>query len=409
MRIEAESCSEFGCAKEISQDDLQTVINDMMKKGCLSESHRKNASGFNTVYITTGVRVELLWKHQLSFSLTKAKKTKNEMVKSDLEVEVNPRLPPAYQEKLLRELMELREKLKEMKVFTALTGPVLEEISITVPTTEAELLTMDRVTPNTVNRFGAVLLECIHKFLDENHIVLKQPFCSRGLMRKQQEAAMREQAEQAMKVVRNVQTVQPLSSQPLQQIEQRNRLALPVSQYFPPQSPTVLPPNPNSALQSLNPLLPNPNSTLQSLNPLPPNQLNDIDLDEEMLKACEGIEQEILRERSQTESTSSSPASGIVNHSRYFTSQKSEGTQISEIRSSPGSTQSSPQKVNSVMKIGLRSMLVRKVVKNCEPVDCDSSLSSIVTEGSSLLGATQILKRPFSQDIYDLTLPESKL
>ena len=194
MRIEAEQCNEFGCANEVSQDDLQTIINDMMKKGCLSESHRKNASGFNAVYVTTGVRVELLWQHKLSFSITKAKNTtKNAAMTSKEDVEVIPRLPPMYQEKLLQKLMDMRESLKDAKVFTALTGPVLEEISITVPTTEAELLTMDRVTPNTVNRFGAALLECILQFVKENHIELKLPFCSRGLIRKQQEAAVREQ------------------------------------------------------------------------------------------------------------------------------------------------------------------------------------------------------------------------
>ena len=219
-----------------------------------------------------------------------------------------------------------------------------------------------------------------------NHIELKQPFCSRGLIRKQQEAAVREHTEQTMKAERSVQTVQ---SQP------KNRLALPASQYF-------APPNPTATFVNSSGISPSP---YPAQDPLP---LNDIDLDEEMLRACEGIEQEILRERSQTESASPPSVSGTANSSRYFTSQKPSTTQTREV-SLPGSAQTSPQKMNSVMKTGLRSMLGRKVVKNREAVDYDSSFSSAVADSSSLLGTTQVLKRPFSQDIYDLTLPEPKL
>ena len=61
----------------------------------------------------------------------------------------------------------------------------------TVPTTQDELVTLDRITPQFASKYGNVFLQLIQLFLDTNGITLQTPFVSRGLLRRKQQEAFR--------------------------------------------------------------------------------------------------------------------------------------------------------------------------------------------------------------------------
>ena len=68
---------------------------------------------------------------------------------------------------------------------------VLYEMAWTVPTTQDELVTLDRITPQFASKYGNVFLQLIQLFLDTNGITLQTPFVSRGLLRRKQQEAFR--------------------------------------------------------------------------------------------------------------------------------------------------------------------------------------------------------------------------
>ena len=216
LRCRAESSPQLRCGKELEKNLLLQVVNSLTSKDCLRICYRTNPSGFRHAYPQLGQNVDRLWSGQLPILLTVAKKaktpkkpakqpcatpegaTENGLVENELVTEITPRLSEAAQREFRIALTACRNTLVSIygNGVTILTNSVIEELAATVPTTEDELLTIDKITPIFVKKFGEPLLRFIRTHLHDSQIVLTTPFCSRGLLRRRQQEVVRQQVRQ---------------------------------------------------------------------------------------------------------------------------------------------------------------------------------------------------------------------
>lgn len=216
LRCRAESSPQLRCGKELEKNLLLQVVNSLTSKDCLRICYRTNPSGFRHAYPQLGQNVDRLWSGQLPILLTVAKKaktpkkpakqpcatpegaTENGLVENELVTEITPRLSEAAQREFRIALTACRNTLVSIygNGVNILTNSVIEELAATVPTTEDELLTIDKITPIFVKKFGEPLLRFIRTHLHDSQIVLTTPFCSRGLLRRRQQEVVRQQVRQ---------------------------------------------------------------------------------------------------------------------------------------------------------------------------------------------------------------------
>ena len=216
LRCRAESSPQLRCGKELEKNLLLQLVNSLTSKDCLRICYRTNPSGFRHAYPQLGQNVDRLWSGQLPILLTVAKKaktpkkpakqpcatpegaTENGLVENELVTEITPRLSEAAQREFRIALTACRNTLVSIygNGVNILTNSVIEELAATVPTTEDELLTIDKITPIFVKKFGEPLLRFIRTHLHDSQIVLTTPFCSRGLLRRRQQEVVRQQVRQ---------------------------------------------------------------------------------------------------------------------------------------------------------------------------------------------------------------------
>ena len=216
LRCRAENSPQLRCGKELEKNLLLQVVNSLTSKDCLRICYRTNPSGFRHAYPQLGQNVDRLWSGQLPILLTVAKKaktpkkpakqpcatpegaTENGLVENELVTEITPRLSEAAQREFRIALTACRNTLVSIygNGVNILTNSVIEELAATVPTTEDELLTIDKITPIFVKKFGEPLLRFIRTHLHDSQIVLTTPFCSRGLLRRRQQEVVRQQVRQ---------------------------------------------------------------------------------------------------------------------------------------------------------------------------------------------------------------------
>lgn len=218
LRHRAESSPHLRCGKDLEKNLLLQVVNSLTSKDCLRICYRTNPSGFRHAYPQLGQNADRLWSGQLPILLTVAKKakqpkkpakqpcatpegaTENGLVENELVAEITPRLSEAAQREFRIALTACRNTLVSIygNGVNILTNSVIEELAATVPTTEDELLTIDKITPIFVKKFGEPLLRFIRTHLHDNQIVLTTPFCSRGLLRRRQQEVVRQQVQQGV-------------------------------------------------------------------------------------------------------------------------------------------------------------------------------------------------------------------
>ena len=177
--IAAHRC--FGCAKQYDKTQMQQLVNELIYKDCVAEIHKVSARGFNIVYLSCGTNAEKLLKNELPILLVQKKKAvivapptdmptmmSDTPFVEDCEVEVAPRIPEHFCVKLYEGLIASRSMFASFfgsAAASVMTNPVMEEISRTVPTTAEELVTIDKMTPVFVQKFGASILNVIKEFL----------------------------------------------------------------------------------------------------------------------------------------------------------------------------------------------------------------------------------------------------
>lgn len=211
--IEQHRC--YGIGKQYTKPQLQQIVSELIYKDCLAEIHKVSARGFNVVYLTMGANANKILGGELKITISQRKKQAlppppqpnpktltNSVVETpfveECEMEVTSRIPEEYCVKLYEGLIASRSMFATFfgsAAASVMTNTVMEEISRTVPTTEEELVTIDKMTPVFVKKFGASILNVVKEFLSNYHIELSKPFVSRGLIRKQQQKKL----EEAMK------------------------------------------------------------------------------------------------------------------------------------------------------------------------------------------------------------------
>ena len=199
----------FGCCRSLSKPDMQCILTELIYKDCLAESHRTSARGWGVVYLVRGLNYQALQNHAIRITITKKKKaapaktpakeaevmpaaTNDGLIDDGFGSEVSPRLPVEQYQALYKELLASRRMLQSIfsERASILTPEVMEEIARTVPLTEEELMTIDKMTPNSVKIFSGPILDFIKGWLKEKGIVVTKAFNSRGLMRRQQQMKM---------------------------------------------------------------------------------------------------------------------------------------------------------------------------------------------------------------------------
>ena len=199
----------FGCCRSLSKPDMQCILTELIYKDCLAESHRTSARGWGVVYLVRGLNYQALQSHAIRITITKKKKaapaktpakeaevmpaaTNDGLIDDGFGSEVSPRLPVEQYQALYKELLASRRMLQSIfsERASILTPEVMEEIARTVPLTEEELMTIDKMTPNSVKIFSGPILDFIKGWLKEKGIVVTKAFNSRGLMRRQQQMKM---------------------------------------------------------------------------------------------------------------------------------------------------------------------------------------------------------------------------
>lgn len=199
----------FGCCRSLSKPDMQGILTELIYKDCLAESHRTSARGWGVVYLVRGLNYQALQNHAVKITITKKKKaapaktpakeaeampaaTNDGLIDDGFGSEVSPRLPVEQYQALYKELLASRRMLQSIfsERASILTPEVMEEIARTVPLTEEELMTIDKMTPNSVKIFSGPILDFIKGWLKEKGVVVTKPFNSRGLMRRQQQMKM---------------------------------------------------------------------------------------------------------------------------------------------------------------------------------------------------------------------------
>ena len=209
IRQDVENHPCFGCCKKRPRSDVQSILTDLIYKDCLAELHRTTARGWGVVYLVKGNNYNALLQRQIAVTITKkkavaaakesvkeedaaARATNDGLVDDGLGIEVPPRLSREQCKALYKELLASRRMLQSIfnERASILTPEVIEEIAHTVPLTEAELMTIDKMTPNSVKVFSGPILSFIQGWLKEKKIVVTKPFLSRGLLRRQQQQKM---------------------------------------------------------------------------------------------------------------------------------------------------------------------------------------------------------------------------
>lgn len=212
--IEQHHC--YGIGKQYSKTQLQQIVSELIYKDCLAENHKVSARGFSIVYLTMGSNANKILGGELKITISQRKKQvpipppqpnprllTNSIVETpfveECEIEVTSRIPEEYCVKLYEGLIASRSMFATFfgsAAASVMTNTVMEEISRTVPTTEEELVTIDKMTPVFVKKFGASILNVVKEFLSNYHIELSKPFVSRGLIRKQQQKKLEEAMKQ---------------------------------------------------------------------------------------------------------------------------------------------------------------------------------------------------------------------
>ena len=209
IRQDVENHPCFGCCKKRPRSDVQSILTDLIYKDCLAELHRTTARGWGVVYLVKGNNYNALLQRQIAVTITKkkavaaakesvkeedaaARATNDGLVDDGLGIEVPPRLSREQCKALYKELLASRRMLQSIfnERASILTPEVIEEIAHTVPLTEAELMTIDKMTPNSVKVLSGPILSFIQGWLKEKKIVVTKPFLSRGLLRRQQQQKM---------------------------------------------------------------------------------------------------------------------------------------------------------------------------------------------------------------------------
>lgn len=209
IRQDVENHPCFGCCKKRPRSDVQSILTDLIYKDCLAELHRTTARGWGVVYLVKGNNYNALLQRQIAVTITKkkavaaakesvkeedaaARATNDGLVDDGLGIEVPPRLSREQCKALYKELLASRRMLQSIfnERASILTPEVIEEIAHMVPLTEAELMTIDKMTPNSVKVFSGPILSFIQGWLKEKKIVVTKPFLSRGLLRRQQQQKM---------------------------------------------------------------------------------------------------------------------------------------------------------------------------------------------------------------------------
>lgn len=199
----------FGCCRSRSKTDMQSILTELIYKDCLAESHRTSARGWGVVYLVRGLNYQALQNNAVKITITKKKPmavarvtakeaeampaaTNDGLIDDGFGSDVSPRLSTDQYQALYKELLASRRMLQSIFSDRAsiLTPEVMEEIARTVPLTEEELMTIDKMTPNSVKIFSGPILDFIKGWLQEKAIVVTKPFNSRGLMRRQQQLKM---------------------------------------------------------------------------------------------------------------------------------------------------------------------------------------------------------------------------
>lgn len=387
LRCRAESSPQLRCGKELEKNLLLQVVNSLTSKDCLRICYRTNPSGFRHAYPQLGQNVDRLWSGQLPILLTVAKKaktpkkpakqpcatpegaTENGLVENELVTEITPRLSEAAQREFRIALTACRNTLVSIygNGVNILTNSVIEELAATVPTTEDELLTIDKITPIFVKKFGEPLLRFIRTHLHDSQIVLTTPFCSRGLLRRRQQEVVRQQVRQqgmnreGMNHQMNQQGNHPMMIQPM--------------------SPSTV--QPTMQLHT----------TQQAMQQSDKDKLiEDFDgLDEIILDAFEGMERECMETREVSHPSRYFPSQGNVEMAQGIGGMKREepsqivdmtqrsgwshpSQQVGTTPSTHSPTISSTLQTQSAspskrIKSGLRSMLGKKVIRSSQTME----------------------------------------
>ena len=199
----------YGAAKSISKPEMEKLVTDLIQKDCLAEKHTRLSSGWGAVYLVPGSNAERLSQGTLQIHITRPKlavapqpsdpiamesSEENDahgLIDNSNVMEIPSRLDDALRKRLYEHLLTYRSILQQIIGNVSFTMPVLQEMAWTVPTTQEELITLDRITPQFVSKYGEVFLQRINSFLEENNIKLDRPFQSRGLLRRRQQEWLR--------------------------------------------------------------------------------------------------------------------------------------------------------------------------------------------------------------------------
>ena len=409
LRCRAESSPQLRCGKELEKNLLLQVVNSLTSKDCLRICYRTNPSGFRHAYPQLGQNVDRLWSGQLPILLTVAKKaktpkkpakqpcatpegaTENGLVENELVTEITPRLSEAAQREFRIALTACRNTLVSIygNGVNILTNSVIEELAATVPTTEDELLTIDKITPIFVKKFGEPLLRFIRTHLHDSQIVLTTPFCSRGLLRRRQQEVVRQQVRQ-----------QGMNREGMNQsMMNREGMNHPMNQQG--NHPMMIQPMSPSTVQPTMQL----HTTQQAMQQSDKDKLiEDFDgLDEIILDAFEGMERECMETREVSHPSRYFPSQGNVEMAQGNGGMKREepsqivdmtqrsgwshpsqhigttpstytpiksstfaSTYSPTISSTPQTQSTSPSKR---IKSGLRSMLGKKVIRSSQTME----------------------------------------
>ena len=409
LRCRAESSPQLRCGKELEKNLLLQVVNSLTSKDCLRICYRTNPSGFRHAYPQLGQNVDRLWSGQLPILLTVAKKaktpkkpakqpcatpegaTENGLVENELVTEITPRLSEAAQREFRIALTACRNTLVSIygNGVNILTNSVIEELAATVPTTEDELLTIDKITPIFVKKFGEPLLRFIRTHLHDSQIVLTTPFCSRGLLRRRQQEVVRQQVRQ-----------QGMNREAMNQ-SMMNREGMNHQMNQQGNHPMMIQPMSPSTVQPTMQL----HTTQQAMQQSDKDKLiEDFDgLDEIILDAFEGMERECMETREVSHPSRYFPSQGNVEMAQGNGGMKREepsqivdmtqrsgwshpsqhvgttpstytpiksstfaSTYSPTISSTPQTQSASPSKR---IKSGLRSMLGKKVIRSSQTME----------------------------------------
>ena len=407
LRCRAESSPQLRCGKELEKNLLLQVVNSLTSKDCLRICYRTNPSGFRHAYPQLGQNVDRLWSGQLPILLTVAKKaktpkkpakqpcatpegaTENGLVENELVTEITPRLSEAAQREFRIALTACRNTLVSIygNGVNILTNSVIEELAATVPTTEDELLTIDKITPIFVKKFGEPLLRFIRTHLHDSQIVLTTPFCSRGLLRRRQQEVVRQQVRQ-QGMNREGMNQSMMNREGMNQ-SMMNREGMNHQMNQQGNHPMMIQPMSPSTVQPTMQL----HTTQQAMQQSDKDKLSeDFDgLDEIILDAFEGMERECMETREVSHPSRYFPSQGNVEMAQGNGGMKREepsqivdmtqrsgwshpsqqvgttpSTYTPTISSTPQTQSASPSKR---IKSGLRSMLGKKVIRSSQTME----------------------------------------